>query len=169
MNLLIPSKKLLQKFFLSRPYSVLRGLYIFIPLFSYLLSFFLQMLVILGVWPNLDVYHSMCRGYVGRLIIMFIGSLPVNILFKRAANCVCYQIAIEDCFILFLLFSCWIFWVRLFFCLCVFVCFVFVFSFNSKLQPAKKQKKFLLQKRPLRGLGSLTYPRSFLLILPLLS
>ena len=66
-----------------------------------------------------------------------------------------YQVAIEDCnteaicFILFFLFSCCFFWfVYYFFCLCVFVCFFFVFSFNSKLQPAEKQKKFLLQKRP---------------------
>lgn len=164
MNLLIPSKKLLQKFFLSRPYSVLRGLYIFIPLFSYLLSFFLQMLVILGVWPNLDVYHSMCRGYVGRLIIMFIGSLPVNILFKRAANCVCYQIAFCFCFFLveFFGFVCFFAFVFLF---ALFLFFLSIRSYNQR----KNKKNSYSKNARLPGLGSLTYPRSFLLILPLLS
>lgn len=155
VNLLIPSKKLLQKFFLSRPYSVLRGLYIFIPLFSYLLSFFLQMLVILGVWPNLDVYHSMCRGYVGRLIIMFIGirSLPVKHFIQTSRElCVLSDrnrgLQISDLlhfvFAFFLLNFLGSF-VFLPLCFCL-LCFCFFFQFE--VTTSEKTKKILTPKTP---------------------
>lgn len=135
------------------------------------------MLVILGVWPNLDVYHSMCRGYVGRLIIMFIGirSLPVKHFIQTSRElCVLSDrnrgLQISDLlhfvFAFFLLnFSgSFVFFAFVF----LFALFLFFLSIRSYNQRKDKKNSYSKNAR-LRGLGSLTYPRSFLLILPLLS